>query len=99
MSEATMNAALKRLGYSSEQVQPHGFRSTASTLLNESGKFSPDSIERALSHKDKDVIRGIYARGTYWDERVKMAQYWADYLDALRTGAKIIPFNGADNVA
>ena len=99
MSEATMNAALKRLGYSSEQVQPHGFRSTASTLLNESGKFSPDSIERALSHKDKDVIRGIYARGTYWDERVRMAQYWADYLDTLRTGATIIPFGEVGGVA
>lgn len=90
MSEATMNAALKRLGYTSEEVQPHGFRTTASSILNESGKFSSDAIERALSHKDKDKIRGIYARCSYWDERVRMSQYWADYLDTLRTGAKVI---------
>lgn len=95
MSEATMNAALKRLGYSSEQVQPHGFRTTASSILNESGLFSSDAIERALSHKDKDAIRGIYARGSYWDERVRMAQYWADYLDKLREGGKVIPFTSA----
>ena len=93
LSEGTMNAALKRLGYSSEQVQPHGFRTTASSLLNESGKFSPDAIERALSHKDKDAIRGIYSRGAFWDERIRMAQYWADYLDTLREGGKVIPFN------
>ena len=99
MSEATMNAALKRLGYSSDEVQPHGFRTIASSLLNESGKFSPDAIERALSHKDKDKIRGTYARGSFWDERVKMAQYWADYLDTLRTGAKIVPFKSANEVA
>jgi len=98
MSEATMNAALKRLGYASDQVQPHGFRTIASSLLNESGKFSPDAIERALSHKDKDKIRGTYSRGSYWEERVRMAQYWADYLDTLRTGAKVIPFNGAATV-
>jgi hypothetical protein len=52
-----------------------------------------------LSHKDKDAIRGIYSRGVYWDERVQMAQYWADYLDTLRDGAKIIPFNGANALA
>ena len=71
---------------------PHGFRSTASTLLNESGKFSPDAIERALAHKDPDSVRGAYARGAYWDERVKMARWWADHLDTLRTGAKVIGF-------
>ena len=99
MSEATMNAALKRLGYSSEQVQPHGFRTTASSMLNETGEFSSDAIERALSHKDKDAIRGIYARGSYWDERVRMAQYWADKLDTLREGGKVIPFNTMNDAA
>ncbi|MBV1701713.1 MAG: tyrosine-type recombinase/integrase [Hyphomicrobiales bacterium] len=90
MSEATMNAALKRLGYSSEQVQPHGFRTIASSLLNESNKFSPDAIERALSHKDRDTIRGTYSRGAYWDERVRMAQYWADHIDSLKAGGEVI---------
>jgi len=68
----------------------HGFRAMASTLLNESGKWSPDAIERALAHKDKDAIRGAYHRGAHWDERVEMAQWWADHLDTLRTGAEII---------
>lgn len=64
----------------------HGFRSTASTLLNESGLWHPDAIERALAHGDSNAIRGTYNRGQYWDERVKMAQWWSDYLDDLRTG-------------
>lgn len=95
MSEATMNAALKRLGYSSDQVQPHGFRVIGSSLLNESGKFSPDAIERAQSRKVSGEIRSIYNRGGYWDERVRMAQYWADYLDTLRVGAQIVQFGKA----
>ncbi|ESQ84959.1 tyrosine-type recombinase/integrase [Asticcacaulis benevestitus] len=84
MSENTLNAALRRLGYSSDEMTSHGFRSTASTLLNESGKWAPDAIERALAHKDGDNVRAAYHRGTHWDERVKMAQWWSDYLDELR---------------
>jgi integrase len=68
----------------------HGLRSTASTLLDESKKFSPDAIERALAHQDSDEIRRAYNRGAYWDERVTMAQWWADYLDLLKQGGKII---------
>ena len=64
----------------------HGLRTTASTLLNESGKWSPDAIERSLAHADKNSIRGIYNRGRYWDERVAMHQWWSDYLDQLRSG-------------
>ena len=69
----------------------HGWRKTASTLLNQSNQWNPDAIERAIAHKDTSV-RGIYNIGAYWDERVRMAQWWADYLDMLRTGAEIVPF-------
>lgn len=85
MSENTINAALRRLGYTSSEMTAHGFRTTASSLLNESGKWSPDAIERALAHRDSNSIRGTYHRGTHWDERVRMAQWWSDYLDDLRS--------------
>ena len=84
MSENTLNGALRRLGYGHDEMTAHGFRSTASTLLNESGKWSPDAIERALAHKDGDAIRGIYHRGAHWQERVEMAQWWSDFLDGLK---------------
>jgi integrase len=90
MSENTVNAALRRLGYASDEMSGHGFRAMASTLLNESGKWSPDAIERSLAHKDKDAVRAAYHRGTHWQERVEMAQWWADHLDTLRTGATIL---------
>ncbi len=84
MSENTINAALRRLGYGSDEMTGHGFRAMASTLLNESGLWSADAIERALAHKDADAVRGIYHRGRHWDERVRMAQWWSDNLDRLR---------------
>lgn len=84
MSENTINAALRRLGYSGQEMTAHGFRSMASTLLNESGKWSSDAIERALGHNDRNSIRGTYHRGAHWEERVKMAQWWSDNLDELR---------------
>jgi integrase len=92
MSENTVNAALRRLGYTSDEMTAHGFRAMASTLLNESGKWHPDAIERALAHGDKDKVRAAYHRGTHWKERVEMAQWWSDYLDQLRRGADIVPF-------
>lgn len=92
MSENTINGALRRLGYSGDEMTAHGFRAMASTLLNESGKWNPDAIERALAHKDKDAIRGTYHRGAHWAERVEMAQWWSDYLDVLRKGADVVPF-------
>jgi integrase len=95
MSENTVNAALRRLGYSNDEMTGHGFRAMASTLLNESGKWSSDAIERALAHKDKDAVRAAYHRGQHWQERVDMAQWWADYLDTLRTGAEVVPFPSA----
>lgn len=96
MSENTVNAALRRLGFTGDEMTAHGFRAMASTLLNESGKWSPDAIERALAHKDKDAIRAAYHRGAHWQERVEMAQWWADYLDTLRSGAKILPFQTSE---
>lgn len=64
----------------------HGFRATASSLLNESGKWHPDAIERQLAHVESDDVRRAYARAGFWDERVRMMQWWADYLDVLKAG-------------
>ena len=97
MSENTVNAALRRLGFGKEEMTAHGFRAMASTLLNESGKWSPDAIERALAHKDKDHIRAAYHRGAHWQERVEMAQWWADYLDQLRKGGEVVAIQFAAN--
>jgi integrase len=92
MSGNTLNASLRRLGYTKDEMTAHGFRAMASTLLNESGKWNPDAIERALAHGDSDKVRAAYHRGTHWKERVEMAQWWSDYLDQLRQGADIVPF-------
>lgn len=94
MSENTVNAGLRRLGFSGDEMTAHGFRAMASTLLNESGKWNPDAIERALAHGDEDRVRAAYHRGAHWKERVEMAQWWSDYLDTLRKGAEIVPFSG-----
>lgn len=89
MSENTVNAALRRLGYSKEEMTGHGFRHMASTRLNELG-FNPDAIERQLSHKDRDAIRGTYNLAQYMAERKSMMQAWSDYLDGLRAGGSIV---------
>lgn len=91
ISENTLNAALRRLGYGHDDMTAHGFRSMASTLLNQSGKWRPDVVERALAHGERDKIRAAYNRAQYWDERVEMACWWSDYLETLRDGATIIP--------
>ena len=93
LSENTINQAFRRMGYAAGEVTAHGLRTTASTLLNESGKWSPDAIERSLAHADANSVRAIYNRGRYWDERVAMHQWWSDQLDMLRDGATILPFN------
>lgn len=90
MSDNTINAALRRLGFSKDQMTGHGFRAMAATLLNEMGTWNPDAIERQLAHADGNSIRRAYARGQYWDERVRMMQHWSDYLDQLRAGATIL---------
>ena len=87
MSENALNGALRRLGYSGEEMTSHGFRAMASTLLNEMGKWHPDAIERQLAHVESDAVRRAYSRGEYWEERVQMMQEWSDYLDRLRDGA------------
>lgn len=92
ISENTLNAALRRLGYSKDEATSHGFRATASTLLNESGKWNPDAIERQLAHVEKNAVRRAYARGEHWDERVKMMQWWANHLDTLRKGGEVVDF-------
>ena len=95
MSDNTINAGLRRLGYTTDEMTAHGFRAMASTLLNESGKWNPDAIERALAHGDSDKVRAAYHRGAHWKERVKMAQWWSDYLDKLRAGAEVVPIKTA----
>lgn len=79
ISQNTMIFALYRLGYHS-RLTIHGFRSTASTVLNESGLWSPDAIERQLAHVHGDKVRSAYNRSEYWAERVKMMAWWSDYL-------------------
>ena len=88
MSENTVNAALRRLGYPKEQMTGHGFRSMASTLLNEKG-WNRDAIERQLAHAERDGVRGAYNFAEYLPERRRMMQAWADYLDAMKAGAKV----------
>lgn len=91
MSDAAINAALRRMGFDKETMTGHGFRHMASTLLNELG-FSGDAIERQLAHKEAGV-RGVYNQAKHLPERRRMMQAWADYLDALRTNTgKVIPF-------
>lgn len=85
-SENTINQAFRRMGYTVGEITAHGLRTTASTLLNESGQWSADAIERSLAHADTNAVRGIYNRGRYWDERVAMHQWWSDHLDELRAG-------------
>ncbi len=84
MSENTLNAALRRLGYSGNEMTAHGFRASFSTLANESGLWNPDAIEAALAHVERNEVRKAYNRGFYWDERVKLADWWAAVLDDLR---------------
>jgi integrase len=89
LSENTFNAALRRLGYGTDEMTAHGFRATASTLLNESGKWNADAIERQLAHVEGSDVRRAYARGEHWAERVRMMQAWADYLDELKAGKPV----------
>ena len=83
MSENTVTAALRRLGYTGTEMTGHGFRSLASTRLNELG-WSPDVIERQLAHAPRNKVRAIYNRASYMSERRRMMQSWADYLDELK---------------
>lgn len=92
MSENAINAALRRLGYSKEEFTGHGFRKTASTLLNESHLWHRDAIERQLAHGEKDTVAATYNHAQHLPERTELMQWWADYLDKLKVGADVIPF-------
>jgi len=92
ISENTLNAALRRLGYTSAEMTSHGFRGMAATRLNETGKWNPDAIERQMAHQEQNAVRRAYTHNAeYWPERVKMMQEWANYLDQLRTGLAVLP--------
>jgi len=86
LSENTLGAALRRIGYTSDVMTAHGFRSTASTLLNELG-WHPDLIELQLAHKERNKVRAAYNRAQRLAERRTMMQAWADHIDGLRLGA------------
>ena len=89
MSNNTINAALRRMGYTKEEMTGHGFRSMASTNLNEMG-FHPDHIERQLAHVEANKVRAAYNYAEHLPERKKMMQAWANYLDGLKSGGKVV---------
>lgn len=93
ISENTFNGALRRLGYSKGEITAHGFRATASSMLNESRLWSEDAIERQLAHLDKNGVRRSYARADYWEERVRMMDWWAERSEEMRATVK--PVNSA----
>jgi integrase len=86
MSENTINAALRRLGYDRDQMTGHGFRAMASSLLNELG-YAPDVIERQLAHAPRNKVRAAYNRASYLSDRRRMMQAWADHLDGLKASS------------
>jgi integrase len=95
MSENTLNAALRRMGFKNEDMTSHGFRASACSMLNECGLWNADAIERQLAHVDGDSVRRAYARAEFWDERVKMMTWWADRCDELRRGSQVISLAAA----
>jgi integrase len=92
LSDTVLNNALVRLGYS--HFSPHGFRRTASTMLNELG-WRPDVIERQLAHQERNKIRAAYNKATYLEDRTRMMQAWAHHVDAIVAGAKVVPIGRA----
>lgn len=95
MSENTINAALRAMGFSADEVTGHGFRATARTMLHERLGFSPDVIEAQLAHSVRDSLGRAYNRTEFVDQRRAMLQSWADYLDKLRQGADVVPLRMA----
>lgn len=90
MSENTINAALRRLGFAQDEMTGHGFRSAASSMLNESGLWNADAIERQLAHVDNDSVRRAYARADFWEERVRMMEWWAERCEEMRRGGVVV---------
>jgi len=95
MSDNALNAAMRRMGFDKDEVTAHGFRATARTILDEVLQVRPDYIEHQLAHAVKDPNGRAYNRTAHLTERKKMMQIWADYLDGLKQGAKILPFKKA----
>lgn len=83
LSENTLNGAMRRMGYANIATA-HGFRATFSTIANESGRWSPDAIERQLAHQERNQVRAAYHRSTYLKDRTELMQWWADYLDSCK---------------
>jgi integrase len=90
ISENTINAALRRMNYAKDEMCGHGFRAAASSMLNETGKWNSDAIEAQLAHVENDAVRRAYQRADFWEERVRMMAWWADYLENLREGGRVI---------
>jgi integrase len=86
MSDNTINAALRAMGFAADEVTGHGFRATARTMLHERMGFSPDVIEAQLAHSVRDSLGRAYNRTEFIEQRREMLQAWADYLDELRLG-------------
>ena len=84
ISENTLNQAIRRIGFDKHEHTSHGFRASASSLLNESGRWNADAIEAELGHVGADEVRRTYHRAQYWDERIKMADWWAKEIASLR---------------
>ena len=96
MSEAAINAALRRMGYDTKtQITGHGFRAMARTILHERLNIDPHIIEHQLAHSVPDNLGNAYNRTKFLEQRKTMMQQWADYLDELRAGAKVMPFKQA----
>ncbi len=93
MSDNAVNAGLRRMGFEKHEITGHGFRAMARTILDEVLQVRPDFIEHQLAHAVKDPNGRAYNRTAHLAERRKMMQLWADYLDGLKSGAKVIPFN------
>ena len=94
MSDNTINAALRRMGYTSDDMTAHGFRSLGRTVIGENlPGIHHDVVEAQLAHGKSGPLGAAYDRAEYMAQRVKMMQVWADYLDKLRSGAEIIPFH------
>lgn len=91
MSNNAINAALRRMGFEKSEMTGHGFRAMARTLLDEILQIRPDLIEHQLVHAVRGPLGRAYNRTTHLDERRKMMQTWADYLDGLKAGAKVVP--------
>ncbi len=100
MNSQTINRALGHMGFNQPEegkrgFTAHGFRATASTMLNDMG-YRPDVIERQLAHKERNRTRASYNQAEYLEERTTMMQQWADYIDALVSGGSVIPLKKAE---